>query len=423
MRQLHHLPLAKSYVNRLLVMAQLAGVYPEAVALLAELSPTEDLPDDICLMQEALLALQPDTVTPKRIVHVGEAGSVLRFFTALAAFTTRSPLQVEGVVRLKERPLAPLLSRLQRMGACFEGKWQPHNEQEPFCILPPQTWQVPPLDLELFALSSQFASALLLTAPYYPTTLHLPNPYTHTELPSRPYLLLTLQLMQKAGAVMEQEGDTLHIIPSGYTPDSVLDLITHSEYDWSAASYAYAWCALARQPLYIPHLRATDAQGDKAIAELMLPLGVKTEFHPQGGVTLQPDLPQQSQAPWVYDLKAYPDLIPTLVVTALMQGRPFVFYGTESLRLKESDRTAILVENACRLGYILETTAGSIAWYGELTNCSLQASIIIETAGDHRMAMAWSLASLHYPHLTYSHRGVVSKSYPGFWRESLFSQA
>ena len=140
-------------------------------------------------------------------------------------------------------------------------------------------------------------------------------------------------------------------------------------------------------------------------------LGVFTTFHPDKRISIQKI--QSSPTLFEYDFVNQPDLAQTLVVTCSMLNIPFRFTGLQSLKIKETDRIAALINEMKKLGYLLKEEANSILfWEGERCEASLEP---IETYEDHRMAMAFAPASLVIPNLRINHPEVVSKSYPHYW--------
>ena len=130
------------------------------------------------------------------------------------------------------------------------------------------------------------------------------------------------------------------------------------------------------------------------------------------GVTLTP---KEREADCLHaDLTDIPDLAQTFTVTCCLLNLPFCFRGLQSLRIKETDRLAALVEELGKLGYVLRCEQDSIlAWSGE--RGPAQPAPVIRTYEDHRMAMAFAPACIAVPGLRIDQPQVVSKSYPRFW--------
>lgn len=111
-----------------------------------------------------------------------------------------------------------------------------------------------------------------------------------------------------------------------------------------------------------------------------------------------------------------PDLAPTLVVTLCLLGRSFRITGLRTLRIKESNRLEALRTELMKLGYVIKIESNdSMSWHFE--RCTPLPQPRIATHGDHRMAMALSLASVKHPGLVIEDAEVVSKSYPQFWEQ------
>ena len=115
------------------------------------------------------------------------------------------------------------------------------------------------------------------------------------------------------------------------------------------------------------------------------------------------------------DLSSQPDIAQTIVVTACLTGRPFRISGLHTLRIKETDRLEALRAQLAQLGFNIEIDDDSIlSWDGTAGEAADEPRIL--TYDDHRMAMAFAPAAIRFPSLTVLDAGVVSKSYPDYWR-------
>ena len=114
-----------------------------------------------------------------------------------------------------------------------------------------------------------------------------------------------------------------------------------------------------------------------------------------------------------YDFINQPDLAQTFVVTCALLGIPFRFTGLQSLKIKETDRIAALINEMRKLGYVIQEEDNSILyWDGE--QCDREGEAI-DTYEDHRMAMAFAPACLKFTDIFINNPQVVSKSYPRYW--------
>lgn len=183
------------------------------------------------------------------------------------------------------------------------------------------------------------------------------------------------------------------------------------EGDWSGASYWYEMLALCgKGEVFLKDLRKDSQQGDSKIAELFKQLGVKTSYE-KGGVrlSLNGNITPKIQ----YNFVEQPDMAQTFVVTCCLLDVPFRFSGLQSLKIKETDRIAALINEMKKAGFVLEETGqGLLEWKGG--RCAPADDICINTYEDHRMAMAFAPIAFKLS-VSINNPQVVSKSYPSFW--------
>jgi len=331
---------------------------------------------------------------------IGAAGTAMRFLTAFLSKTVGEWI-ITGSERMKQRPIKVLVEALNSLGAKIE-----YVEKEGF----------PPLRIFGSALtggeihlnsgvSSQYISALMMVGPYMQKGLKI---FLTGEIISKPYLEMTIQMMQEFGATVKLTDNSIYIEPQEYQP-----IEYYVESDWSAASYWYEILSLVgKGEVYLNGLLSNSYQGDSKVAELFEQLGIRTTFLSEGVLlTTTETLTQHME----YDFTDQPDLAQTFVVTCCLKGIPFTFTGLQSLKIKETDRIAALKIELKKLGYLLnEPGDGMLSWENE--RCDPAQKITIATYEDHRMAMAFAPAALFFP-IAMDHPEVVSKSYPGFWND------
>ena len=381
------LPSSKSICNRALIINALAGstCRPENLS---------DC-DDTRVMIEALTHM-PETI------DIMAAGTAMRFLTAYLSVTPGTHV-LTGTERMRQRPIKILVDALRSLGAQIE-----YTENEGY----------PPLKITGKALeghslclpgnvSSQYISALLMIGPMLAHGLNLE---LEGEIISRPYINLTLQLMQDFGAKAAWTSpSSISVAPQPYqsVPFTV-------ESDWSAASYWYQIAALSPEAeIELLGLFRNSYQGDSRGAEVFSRLGITTEFTPQGiKIKKTGKAPERLEE----DFVDIPDLAQTFVVTCALLNIPFRFTGLQSLKIKETDRIAALRTELKKLGYLIEEENDSVLmWNGE--RCEPEAVPVIATYEDHRMAMAFAPAVTSCPNLLIAVPQVVSKSYPGYWED------
>ena len=342
-------------------------------------------------------------------LDAGPAGTTFRFLTALLSLQKENRI-LTGSERMKQRPIGVLVNALRTLGAQID-----YLEKEGY---PPL--RIGSLDpekasdqLEISAgTSSQYISALLMIAPTLPKGLHL---RLKGKIVSRPYIEMTLNLMQYFGVNHQWEGDTITVPPQTYhaRPFTV-------EADWSAASYYYALAAFADEAdLQLNGLFSESVQGDAVLAEMMTQLGVHTHFN-ESGIRLT----KSKQTPpdtFSWDFIRCPDLAQTLAVICAGLGVKGVFTGLETLRIKETDRIAALQNELGKVEaglQLLEENAVNAEkeYFQTIGPVKLDTIPTFDTYEDHRMAMAFAPLSLFGP-IRVADPEVVEKSYPDYWND------
>lgn len=384
------LPSSKSICNRALIIHALAhGTTP-----LHRLSDCDDT-------QAMVHALQSQEET----VDIGAAGTAMRFLTAYYAIRQGETRILTGTPRMQQRPIRILADALRSLGADIR---YIKSEGFPPLRITGRTLETSEVSLP-GNVSSQYISALLMIGPMLPDglTLHLTG-----ELISRPYIDLTIGLMQEFGAqVAWQTGSDAPLIrvePQPYRPHPFT-----VESDWSAASYWYEITALCDEAtVRLPGLRADSLQGDSAVASLFEKLGVRTHYTDEG--VLLEKCPRAISR-MDYDFTDQPDLAQTFVVACALLDVPFRFCGLQSLKIKETDRIAALIAEMRKLGYVLQEESDHAALVWDGTRVTADSHPVIRTYDDHRMALAFAPASLRINLLHISDPHVVSKSYPHYW--------
>lgn len=379
------LPASKSISNRALIIHALS----KGNDVLSNLSDC----DDTRVMVKAL-------TEGGEVIDILAAGTAMRFLTAYLSSTPGTHI-ITGTERMQQRPIQILVNALRELGASIE-----YTRNEGF---PPLRIEGAPLAGNEITLkgnvSSQYISALLMIGPILKNGLQL---RLTGEVVSRPYINLTLQLMKDFGASARWTSDqSISVEPQPYrcVPFTV-------ESDWSAASYWYQMAVLSSEAdIELTGLFRHSYQGDSRGAEVFTRLGIETEYTEEG-IRLRKNGSCVKRLD--EDFVDIPDLAQTFVVTCALLDVPFRFTGLQSLKIKETDRIEALKAEMKKLGYVLHDEDDSILyWNGE--RIEPQACPVIKTYEDHRMAMAFAPAAIHYPTIQIDEPQVVSKSYPGYW--------
>lgn len=338
----------------------------------------------------------------KETIDIMAAGTAMRFLTAYLSVTPGTRI-ITGTQRMQQRPIQVLVNALRELGADIE---YVANDGFPPLRITGRKFEKDTISLP-GNVSSQYISALLMIAPVLTNglTIRLTG-----DIISRPYINLTLQLMNDFGVCAEwADGHQLKVEPQVYH-----SIPFYVESDWSAASYWYQIVALSKEAeVTLPGLFKESYQGDSQVAGIFRSLGVETIYEDQT-VTLKKSGNAIERLD--YDFINQPDLAQTFVVTCALLNIPFRFSGLQSLKIKETDRMAALITEMRKLGYILRETDGAVlSWEGE--RCSAEEHPAIDTYEDHRMAMAFAPACLTLPEILINNPQVVSKSYPHYWED------
>ena len=380
------LPSSKSISNRALILNALTGNR----STVSNLSSARDTK----LMQKLVNSTD-------QTIDVMDAGTTMRFLTAYFALTNQKKT-LTGTDRMKQRPIKLLVDALRLIGA--EISYLGEEGFPPIQTLGFDTQKADFIEMP-GNVSSQYISALMMTAPILPKGLII---QLKGETGSIPYITMTASLMEEFGVqpVVDFQKNAISIKHGSYKPASVT-----IEADWSAASYWFAFVALAEEAkIVLPNVSEKSLQGDRVVVEVMKKLGVNSDFN-HGSLTLTK---RNSENNISWDFRDCPDLAQTVLPVCAAKGITGEFTGLESLRIKETDRITALKNELGKIGAQLEEPATG-TWKlipRKLTKLPSP----IETYHDHRMAMGFApWAAL--TDITILAPEVVSKSYPGFWED------
>lgn len=337
----------------------------------------------------------------KSFIDLHHAGTSFRFITAFLAIQPGSQI-LSGSERMQNRPVGALVEALNAIGADIEYLENPGY---------------PPLKINAFRgqisseitikanVSSQFISALCMIAPCLPQGLSIE---LEDSLVSRPYLEMTLAIMDYFGAGSHFEGNWIDIAHSEYKARNFI-----VESDWSSASYHYGLCALLPgSRIALRYYYEESTQGDSKISTMAEHLGVKTSFA-SDGVILE-NIGVYSDR-FDYDYIEQPDLFQTIAAVCAGLGIHHRAKGLSTLAMKESDRVIAMKAELAKVGVsILESEEDS--WEYILKGQALEHLCEFESYDDHRMAMALSLLACIHP-VIIKDPSVVTKSYPSYWED------
>ncbi len=416
------LPPSKSLTNRYLNLALLGG---ERVVIERPLEA-----EDTRRFLAALVAcgfrveerageweLEPGEPVGEAAIDCGASGTMLRFLTAaLAALPGR--WRLDGVARLRERPVGPLVAALRGLGGdvrCLE--------REGFAPLEIGGGSLGAGRTTLDAgASSQFLSALLMAALRAPGDVEVEV----ERLTSEPYLELTLRAVRDWGGVVEEARGAaagsriFRVAPwdAGDQQQRPSPGRVRVEGDASAACYAAAAAALTGGEVALAGLPRGSAQGDRGFLDLLAAMGATIDWTADDEVVVRGAAGGALRG-LDADLSAMPDQVPTLAALGPFAAGTTRVRNVPHLRLKESDRLAAMASQLRAAGVPAEETSDGLVvpgcWAGLPPAALPAAPVPIDPHGDHRIAMSMALVGLRRSGLSIADPGVVAKSYPGFW--------
>jgi 3-phosphoshikimate 1-carboxyvinyltransferase len=399
-------PGSKSLTNRALVIACLAkGITRITNALIS---------DDSRYMVKALQALgfgiQMDetrcelTVTglsgkipeAKAQLFTGNAGTAMRFLCAMLTLGNGDYV-LDGDERMRNRPIGGLVEALTQLGARVTAA---KNACPPVKIvaagLPGGKAQI------AGDVSSQYLSAVLMVAPYARHTIELS---LSTNLGSKPYVDLTLDIMRDFGVIVSRDGYHSFSIPTGCYLSKDPYIV---ESDASAASYFFAAPAICGGSVRVENISRRSRQGDLAFIDILQAMGCTITEHDNSITVTGPNELRGMDV----DLGELPDTAQTLAVMAPFATSPTRIRGIASARVKETDRIRAMCTELGQLGVRVEEYEDGLT----IHPCRKFNPTVIQTYHDHRMAMAFALIGLRVPGVTISDPGCVSKTFPNYFK-------
>ena len=406
-------PGSKSITNRALIAAALA----DGSSILSNLL----LADDTRLMFEALRSLGiritvdeseclAEVSGCRGLIPVsegkldcGNAGTVIRFCTALVSLG-QGRFELDGVERMRQRPIGGLVDVLQSLGAGVE-------------FLDRQGY--PPLAVHANGLtgghiefrsppSSQFVSAVLLVAAYAARDVLVD---VTGDVTSEPYLRLTASVMDAFGvSVIEQyRQDEAKFIVSA--PQRYRATTYAIEPDASNATYFLAAPAIAGGRVSVTGLGTASQQGDARFVDVLERMGCVIERKADRLTVYGPENDAPLQGIDI-DLNDMPDTVQTLAVLALFADGPTTIRNVANLRVKETDRLAALQRELTKLGARVEERPDGL----KIEPPKVIVPATIDTYDDHRMAMSFVLAGLRVNGVVVRNPGCCAKTFPDFFQ-------
>ena len=399
------LPGSKSLSNRILLLSMLAEGQTEIHNLLDS--------DDTRRMVEALKTLRVNVLEERNqnkisvfgtsgtipvteaTLMLGNAGTVVRPLTA-ALTIGKGRFVLDGVQRMRERPIIDLVKGLQQLGAevnCINGTDSPPVEVIANG-LPGGTTRLSG------AISSQYLSAILMASPYAKTEVKIE---IKDKLVSLPYVEMTLQLMLRFGVSVENDKFKHFRIPRmPYKSPGII----YVEGDASSASYFLAGAAITGGSITVKGCGNESMQGDSRFAEVLGMMGANVVWRDR-----EISVSGSSLNGIDVDMNKMPDAAMTLAVVSLFASGQTSIRNIHNWRVKETERIKAVSTELRKLGAEVEEGEDYLVIIppNKIQNAE------IDTYEDHRMAMAFSLAACGNASVTINDPGCVSKTFPKYF--------
>lgn len=403
-------PGSKSITNRALVCAALATGSSHLTGVLDS--------EDTTVMIEAWKKLGLDIVHDKQLgeirmtgggghvpnrnadLFVANSGTTIRFLTA-ALCACEGNFVLDGVPRMRERPIGDLLVALRQLGANVQSA----NTNDDRC--PPVSIASTGLNGGIATvagnISSQFLSGLMMAAPMAksPVTLQVQG-----ELVSVPYVRMTAAVMHSFGASVDGNGSGPFVID---TAKKYVGVPYDIEPDASAASYFWAAAAITGGRAFVSGLNQESLQGDVRFCEVLRQMGCTVNYRPDGTEVIGG---QQLRGVEV-DMSDISDTVQTLAAVAMFAEGSTTVRGVAHNRVKETDRISDLATELRKLGARVDEFEDGLR-IDPPTNIT---PTEIDTYHDHRMAMSLALIGLRNPGIVIRDPDCTGKTYPNYWQD------
>jgi 3-phosphoshikimate 1-carboxyvinyltransferase len=400
-----HVPGSKSITNRALIVAALAegrtvlqgALFSDDTRYMAESLRRLGVSVESDQSEGTLVVVGNAGRVPASTAElfVGNSGTSIRFLTALTALG-HGRYRLDGVPRMRQRPIAPLIDSLRQLGVDVV------SEADSGC---------PPVEVRTRGLaggevrmrgdwSSQFFSALLLVAPVTERGVKIA---VEGELVSRPYVDLTAAVMSDFGATMSHD-DYRRLTVPGRQRYQGRDYMV--EPDASSASYFFAVAALTGGHVRVEGLGRTSAQGDYRFLEVLERMGCRIVR----GETATDVWGPERLLGVEEDMRDVSDTAQTLAALATFAEGPTTIRNIAHVRLKETERITAMATELRRLGQGVEEFPDGL----RITPAPVTPAALA-TYDDHRMAMAFTLVGLRIPGIRILEPDCVAKTFPDYF--------
>ena len=333
-------------------------------------------------------------------LFLGNAGTAFRSLTAALAFSG-GRYELDGVARMRERPIGDLVESLNSVGARIRYTGSPGFP--PLLIEPADRLSTDRVSIKA-DVSSQFLSGLLMAAPLLAPD-HGLRISVEGRLISEPYVELTLSLMKQFDVSVGRAGNDYLVPRAPYRSPGRFIV----ESDASSASYFLALGAIAGGPVRVDGVGKDSVQGDIRLADVLAAMGAQVDF---GADHIEVSAPVSGRLQAIdIDCNHIPDAAMTLAIVALFADGPSTLRNIASWRVKETDRIAAMATELRKVGAQIEEGPD---WIHIIPPKQFREATI-DTYDDHRMAMCFSLVAAGGVPVHIRDPGCVTKTFPDYF--------
>ncbi len=395
-------PGSKSYTHRILIAVSLAdgpcvienGLQSEDTLLTMAALRQMGVAIDLVGNRFNVIGNKGNLIAPEKPVYLGNSGTSMRLLAGVAALC-RGVCTLTGSDRMKQRPIQDLLDAMSNIGVkakSIEANGCPPIEIFGGSVKGGKTGLC-------CKISSQFLSSLLLIGPYTKDGIDI----RVTEGPvSKPYIDMTVEVMQRCGVTVEREGYDHFNVPGGKIYKAGNYVV---EPDCSQAGYFWGAGAITGAKIKVLGISKNTRQGDVGFAQVLGKMGCVVKEESDGISVKGSDLKAIDM-----DMADMPDMVPTLAVVAAFAKGTTRIENVAHLKAKESDRLGSVVNELVKMGVDAVCTDSGMTIKGGHPN-----GAEINTYNDHRIAMSFAMAGLKVPGVIIRDEQCVEKSFPNYW--------
>jgi 3-phosphoshikimate 1-carboxyvinyltransferase len=251
--------------------------------------------------------------------------------------------------------------------------------------------------------STQFASGLLMAAPYAASDLRLIAEGERSQLP---YVDMTLAVMEQFGVLGKAEGGR-YTVAHGQRYKAQPSYAV--EPDLSGAAYPFAWAALCGGRVKVRGVSNASIQGDIRFLKVLQHMGVRF-YQEEDGLLAERHPHEPLKGGHTVDMNAFSDQALTLAALAPFASGPTKIVNVAHIRAQECDRIEAIVVNLRAMGIQVDEAKDGVSIHPGRPK-----GAVIKTFGDHRVAMAFSLVGLKVPGVVIDDADCVKKTFADYW--------